>query len=198
MIQTGTNDRSDTQGRQEKLAAFFEELAVEKMTDVGKKADPDAMKLAIIERMKSQASRELQEALQDLDKKHSGVLRGVATAVGAGTGAATSLAALSSLGTVSGLSAAGVTTGLVAAGELLGGGILVGAGVLAAPIAALGALGYGLARKRQKNGRDAAIDITTQKICEIRSQLLQHKEHFVDELALIETTLETLTRLKTA
>jgi hypothetical protein len=196
--QADTSDSSGTDEQKENVATFFEELAVEKMTAVGKKENPDVMKLIVIERMKTQASLDLQEVLHELEKNNFAVTSGIATAVGAGTGAATSLAALSSLGTVSGLSAAGVTTGLVAAGELFAGGMLVGAGVLAAPIAVLGALGYGLARKRRQKGRAAAIYIATQKICDIRSQLLSHKESFGEELAHIKTVLETITSIKTA
>jgi hypothetical protein len=198
VTRVGKFDSADTHEQKENLVAFFEELALDKMASCEKKVDTDAMKLTIIEHMKSQASQELQAILQELEKKHSGLISGVATAVGAGTGAATSLAALSSLGKVSGLSATGVTSGLVAAGELLGGGILAGAGVLAAPIAALGTLGYGLARKRRQEYRAAAIYIATKKICDIRSQLMQHKEHFGEELAYIKAVLETLTSLKTA
>lgn len=194
----GTSESPGEQVQKGGRVSFFDEYAAEKMPG-GEKIDvPDAMKLTIIESIKSKSSQELQEVLQELEKSHSGVTRGVATAVGAGTGAATSLAALSSLGTVSGLSAAGVTTGLVAAGELIGGGMLVGVGVLAAPVAALGVLGYGLARKRQNRGRAVAVGLAVKKIRDIRSQLMQYKEHFGAELAHIKTVLEKLTSLKTA
>ena len=198
MTRVENGDGGDKHEQQEKLAAFFEELAVDKVTTPERRSEPVAMRQSIIEQIRSQASRELQQVMQELEKNHSGVASSVATAVGAGTGAATSLAALSTLGTVSGLSAGGVTAGLVAAGELLGGGMLVGAGVLATPIAALGALGYGLARNRQKKSRVAAIGIAIQKISDIRSPLLQHKEHFGEELARIKTVLESLASLKMA
>ena len=58
-------------------------------------------------------------------------------ALGAGGGAAISFAALYSLG-VTGLSAAGITSGLAAAGAIVGGGMVAGIGVLAAPVV----LGY--------------------------------------------------------
>lgn len=60
-------------------------------------------------------------------------------ALGAGGGAALSFAALYSLG-VTGLSAAGITSGLAAVGALVGGGMVAGIGVLAAPVV----LGYAL------------------------------------------------------
>lgn len=196
VTQAAASDMSDNDRHLGNKASFFDVMAVEKTGNAKTNADPDALKSIMIKQMKSQVSLELQEVLKELEKKHSGVTRGVATALGAGTGAATSLAALSSLGTVSGLSAAGVATGLVAAGELLGGGMIIGLGVLAAPIATLGGLGYSLARKRQKDGRAAAIGIAGQKICEIRSQLMQYKEYFEEELAHIQTVLERLSSLE--
>lgn len=69
------------------------------------------------------------------------VLGGVAGATG---GAAVSFAALYLGGSVVGLSAAGITSGLAAAGALVGGGMAVGVGVLAAPVAVLAVAGYGL------------------------------------------------------
>jgi hypothetical protein len=153
---------------------------------------------SMIEEMKTQASQDVSGVLEELEKNHSGITEGVATALGAGTGAAGSLAALSTLGTVSGLSAAGVSTGLAAAGSLLGGGVLVGLGVLAAPVAALGAFSYGVAKKRKKASAAAAVGLAAKKICEIQARLIEHEDHFREELANIKTTLELLTRMKTA
>lgn len=65
-------------------------------------------------------------------------------ALGAGIGGIGSFAALYGLGTV-GLSAAGITSGLAAAGSLVGGGMVAGVFVLAAPIAVLAAGGVGVA-----------------------------------------------------
>lgn len=71
-------------------------------------------------------------------------------ALGASAGAASSFAALWALG-VSGVSAAGITSGFAAAGALVGGGMVAGVGVLAAPVAILTAVGYGIfASRRQK------------------------------------------------
>lgn len=66
-------------------------------------------------------------------------------ALGAGIGGVGSFAALYGLGSVVGLSAAGITSGLAAAGSLVGGGMVAGVFVLAAPIAILAAGGVGLA-----------------------------------------------------
>lgn len=64
-------------------------------------------------------------------------------ALGAGAGGATSFAALWALGTT-GLSAAGITSALAAAGTLIGGGMVAGIFVLAAPVAIFSTAGYGV------------------------------------------------------
>lgn len=64
--------------------------------------------------------------------------------LGAGIGAMGSFAALYGLGTV-GLSAAGITSGLAAAGSIVGGGMVAGVFVLAAPAVVLAAGGVGVA-----------------------------------------------------
>ncbi|HAP20342.1 MAG TPA: hypothetical protein DCR27_03630 [Lachnospiraceae bacterium] len=66
-------------------------------------------------------------------------------ALGAGIGGIGSFAALYGLGTVVGLSAAGITSGLAAAGSIVGGGMVAGVFILAAPVAVLAAGGVGLA-----------------------------------------------------
>ena len=66
-------------------------------------------------------------------------------ALGAGIGGIGSFAALYGFGSVVGLSAAGITSGLAAAGSLVGGGMVAGVFVLAAPVAVLAAGGVGLA-----------------------------------------------------
>jgi hypothetical protein len=152
----------------------------------------------IIEGMKTKASQDVRDVLQELEKNYPGLTEGVAAALGAGTGAAGSLAALSSLGTVSGLSAAGISTGLAAAGALVGGGVLVGLGVLATPVAALGVFSYRLAKKRKKATHAAAVGLAAKKIYDVQARLSRHEDHFRDELAHIKSTLEALTTLKAA
>lgn len=66
-------------------------------------------------------------------------------ALGAGIGGVGSFAALYGLGSVVGLSAAGITSGLAAAGGIVGGGMVAGVFVLAAPVAVLGGVGVGVA-----------------------------------------------------
>ncbi len=76
--------------------------------------------------------------------KESAIPEVLAGALGAGIGGIASFAALYGLGTV-GLSAAGITSGLAAAGAIVGGGMVAGVFVLAAPVAVLAAGGVGLA-----------------------------------------------------
>ncbi|MGM0806467.1 MAG: hypothetical protein ACQET8_17130 [Bacillota bacterium] len=87
--------------------------------------------------------------------------------VGIGSGGAIGLGLLSILGT-SGFSAAGITSGLAAAGSFVGGGMLAGIGVIAAPAAILGVMGYGLLAANKKK-----------KLIQIKEVLLQEaiKKH---------------------
>ena len=82
------------------------------------------------------------------DKKRtiseSSIPEGLTGALGAGIGGVGSFVALYGLGTV-GLSAAGITSGLAAAGSIVGGGMVAGVFVLAAPVAILAAGGVGVA-----------------------------------------------------
>lgn len=77
--------------------------------------------------------------------RESSIPEVLAGALGAGIGGVGSFAALYGLGSVVGLSAAGITSGLAAAGSIVGGGMVAGVFVLAAPIAVLAAGGVGLA-----------------------------------------------------
>lgn len=84
-------------------------------------------------------------ALKDKSRKikDSPLSETLAGAVGVGVGAGISFAALYLGGSVVGLSAAGITSGLAAAGALIGGGMVAGLAVLAAPAAILGGLAVG-------------------------------------------------------
>jgi hypothetical protein len=177
----------------QRLSSAVDGVSVDNNKDEVEQMVPDS-----IETMKTQATQDVRDILQVLEKTHPRISEGMATAVGAGTGAAGSIAALSSLGTVAGLSSAGVTTGLAAAGGLVGGGMLVGIGVLAAPVAALGMFGYTLATKQKKIKKAAALGLAVKGICDVQSRLIEHEQHFKEELAYINTTLETLTHIKSA
>lgn len=75
--------------------------------------------------------------------RESAIPEALTGALGAGIGGIGSFAALYGLGTV-GLSAAGITSGLAAAGSIVGGGMVAGVFVLAAPVAVLAAGGVGI------------------------------------------------------
>lgn len=77
--------------------------------------------------------------------RESAIPEVLAGALGAGIGGVGSFAALYGLGSVVGLSAAGITSGLAAAGSIVGGGMVAGVFVLAAPVAMLGGVGVGVA-----------------------------------------------------
>lgn len=77
--------------------------------------------------------------------RESAIPEVLAGALGASIGGVGSFAALYGLGSVVGLSAAGITSGLATAGSIVGGGMVAGVFVLAAPVAALAAGGVGLA-----------------------------------------------------
>lgn len=70
----------------------------------------------------------------------------VAAGIGSAAGGGVSFAALYLAG-LPGLSAAGITSGLAAAGALVGGGMVAGLFVLAAPVAVLGIIGYAAAAR---------------------------------------------------
>lgn len=94
----------------------------------------------------NEADLALQEKSRTIkDSSISEVLTG---ALGAGVGAAISFAALYGLGTV-GLAASGITSALAVAGSIIGGGMVAGVFVLAAPIAGLAGLGVGLANRKK-------------------------------------------------
>ena len=96
--------------------------------------------------------REAEAAINDSMRtiKDSSIPEAIGGAVGMGAGAAGSFAALYTLGTT-GLSAAGITSGLAAAGSIVGGGMVAGVGVLAAPVAVTAVLGYGIMARRKHN-----------------------------------------------
>lgn len=90
---------------------------------------------------------EASEALKDKSRtiRESAIPEVLAGALGAGIGGIASFTALYGLGSVVGLSAAGITSGLAAAGAVVGGGMVAGVFVLAAPVALLAAGGVGIA-----------------------------------------------------
>ncbi|WP_221067129.1 hypothetical protein [Methylomagnum ishizawai] len=150
-----------------------------------------------IEQMKNQATREVKAVLDELENDYPGITEGMATVLASGAGAAGSLAALYGLG-VTGLSAAGITSGLAAAGSLVGGGMVAGIGVLAAPIALLGVGAYAVAKKMKNAKLAAALGTAIRKLYEIQERLLQNAEYFKEEIAGIKAAIDLLTKKKPA
>ena len=148
-----------------------------------------------IEQMKKQATREVKTILDKLENDYPGITEGMATALGSGIGAAGSLAALYGLG-VTGLSAAGITSGLAAAGAIVGGGMVAGIGVLAAPIALLGVGAYALVKKKKNVKLAAALGTAIKKLYEVQERLMKNAEYFKEEIAGIKAAIELLTKKK--
>jgi hypothetical protein len=148
-----------------------------------------------IAREKNEAASEVTAILLELKTDYPEVMEGVGAALGAVGGGAVSFAALWGLGTA-GLSAAGITSGLAAAGAIVGGGMVAGIGVLAAPVAVLGLVGYWL-MGRGKNAKLAtALGVAIGKLYDIQTRLMQNAEFFSDEIAAIKATIEHLQKKK--
>ena len=101
----------------------------------------DLKSLQPIVNIVNEAANAINDKTRDIKK--SAIPEVLAGALGAGIGGVGSFAALYGLGTV-GLSAAGITGGLAAAGSIVGGGMVAGIFVLAAPMVILAAGGVGL------------------------------------------------------
>lgn len=150
-----------------------------------------------VERMKNQAAEETKIVLDQLEKDWPGITEGMATALGAGTGAAGSLAALYLLGTT-GLSAVGITSGLATAGAIVGGGMAAGIGVLAAPVAILAVTAYAITKKKKNAKLAVALGQAIRKLYEIQERLLQNAEYFKEEIAGIKASIDLLSKKKPA
>lgn len=114
---------------------------------------------------------EANEFLNDKNKviSDSSISDVLAGAVGVGIGGVTGFAALYFGGTV-GLSAAGITSGLAAAGAVVGGGMVAGIAVLAAPAVILGG---------------AALKVTADK----KRKQLQNKKEELYNMAIAKQTM---------
>jgi len=136
---------------------------------------------------------EANEALENPDRTIedspiSEVLHGT---LGAGAGGAMSFVALYSLG-ITGLSAAGITSGLAAAGAIVGGGMVAGIGVLAAPVALLAGIGVAAAKnKKMKRLREEVSSLYT-KAVSVQNAI---NEKLRDKLNMAKERIEYLTSL---
>ena len=107
----------------------------------------DATETEELEKIRKKAMDEVTSALQALENKFPVLLRRSSFG-GSGVGAAASFGALYTLGTT-GVSAAGITSGLATAGSIVGGGMVAGIAVLAAPVAVLGIGGYAIVKHKK-------------------------------------------------
>lgn len=151
-----------------------------------------------VENIRSQATSEVKRILDKLENDYPGITEGLATALGSGIGAAGSLAALYGLGSVTGLSAAGITSGLATAGSIVGGGMVAGIGVLAAPIAILGVGAYAITKRRKNAKLAAALATAIKNLYEIQERLVKNAEYFKVEIAAIKATIDLLAKKKPA
>ncbi|MDN8559093.1 hypothetical protein [Citrobacter werkmanii] len=150
-----------------------------------------------IERMRQEATDEVQGILNELENDYPGITEGLSAAVGAGLGGAAAFGALYGLG-VTGVSAAGITSGLAAAGSIIGGGMVAGIGVLAAPAALLGVGAYAIVKKRKNARLAAALGTAIGKLYAIQERLLSNAEYFKNEIITIRATIDLLTKKKPA
>lgn len=137
-----------------------------------------------IHQMKAEALKDMGEAIDEFRRDFPKVADGAAAAVGSALGGAASYTALY-IGGTTGLSAVGITSGLATAGSVVGGGMVAGIGLLAAPVAVLGVAGYAIAKKRRNARLAAALDRAIGKLYTIQERLIANAEYFRKELAEI-------------
>lgn len=140
-------------------------------------------------RLKEEAKAEFTAVLEELREDHPKAVEGAAAAVGGALGASASFTALFFGGSI-GLSASGITSGLAAAGTLVGGGMVAGIGVLAAPVAVLAVAGYALAKRRGNAKLAAALHTAIEKLHRIQERLAANAEYFRNELAEIKAYID--------
>lgn len=141
---------------------------------------------------KEAANKEVKEIMLELEKDAPGITEGLAAALGAGVGGAGSLAALGALGSVAGFSAAGITSGLATAGAIVGGGMVAGIGVLAAPVALLAVGAYAISKRRKNAKIAAALAQAIRKLFAIQERLLKNAEYFAEEINGLKLAIEML------
>ena len=132
---------------------------------------------------------EFKRVTDDLKADYPKMVEGAAVAVGGALGASASFTALVFAGTT-GLSAVGITTGLAAAGTLVGGGMVAGIGVLAAPVALSAVAGYALVKRRRNAKLAAALGTAIRKLYRIHKRLAENAEYFRNELAEIKAYID--------
>lgn len=141
----------------------------------------------------------------DLGEVMNKMLKSEAFGVGAaGTGLAiggiAGVGLLSAMGSVAGLSAAGITSGLAAAGAIVGGGMVAGIGVLAAPAVILGGGAYAAANKVKQKKLIQEKEMLIQRIMlahdRIMIRLEKDKNASQERLNHLKLTLDMLMGVK--
>lgn len=141
--------------------------------------------------LREKSGRDVQRILRELESNVPGITEGFGAITGAGIGGAASLAALSGLG-VSGLSAAGITSGLATAGGFVGGSMVAGVGVLAAPVAILGIVGYSIFKHQKVKKQTAALQHALGELYSVLERLVMNAQYFQEEIASIRGVIEAL------
>ena len=159
---------------------------------------PNSLPNATVQQMKAEADQNVKAVLRQLHKDQPEVFKKVVgTAGGTALGSMVSLTALSLGGPIAGLSAPGITGGLAAAGALVGGGMAVGLGVLAAPVVALGVGGYAIASTIKSRGTKPVMTLgeAIQNLKTIKAHL-KPTRYFRSEIAQIDDYIKKLERQK--
>ncbi|MDD5753398.1 MAG: hypothetical protein PHN45_01410 [Methylococcales bacterium] len=141
-----------------------------------------------INELREKSGKDVQRILRELESNAPELAEGFGAITGAGIGGAASLAALYGLGTT-GLSAAGITSGLAAG---LGGGMVAGVGVLAAPVAILGIVGYSIFKHKKVKRQTAALQHALGQLYSVLERLTMNAKHFQQEIAGITAMINTL------
>ena len=146
-----------------------------------------------IQRVRDESYKALKDTLNEFRRVDPKAADAVGAAVGSSLGGAASFTALYYGGAVAGLSAAGMTSGLAAAGAIVGGGMLAGMAVLAAPVAVFAVAGYAIARKSRDAKLAAALSTAIDKLYRIQERLMANADYFRNELAEIKAYIDELT-----
>lgn len=123
-----------------------------------------------------------------------------AAGVGLAAGGIAGVGLLSAMGSVAGLSAAGITSGLAAAGTLVGGGMVAGIGVLAAPALILGGGAYAVANKVKQKKLIQEKEMLIQRIMLAHDRIIfkleQEKDASIERINHLKLTLDMLMGVK--
>ena len=123
-----------------------------------------------------------------------------AAGAGLAIGGIASVGLLSAMGSVAGLSAAGITSGLAAAGALVGGGMVAGISVLAAPAVILGGGAFYAANKAKQKKLIQEKENLIQRILLAHQRLMirleQENEENVDRLNHLKLMVDMLLGVK--